>query len=141
MQEFAINNNLNQSIIWHGAIPRNKVIALLSEVAHLHVITSLTEGNPTTVWEAMATKTPTLTLDHCGMHDVICDSCGIKIPITNYDKVIESIADKIYYFSENRSELEKLSIGTESCAVKYQWANRISFWNNVYDKAINSKRN
>ena len=48
---------------------------------HLHIITSLGEGNPTTIWEAMDRGIPTVSLNHCGMKDVICDKCGVKINI------------------------------------------------------------
>lgn len=39
--------------------------------AHMHIITSISEGNATTIWEAMSYGVPTLSFDHCGMLDTL----------------------------------------------------------------------
>lgn len=133
---FVKENNLSEKVTWRGHIPRTEVEKLLT-MAHIHVISSLTESNTTIIWEAMSCKVPTLSLDHCGMHDVICEKCGIKVPITTYEEVIEKMAEKIDYYNNNRGELEKLSQGIIGCAEKYMWKNRISFWKDMYNEAIN----
>lgn len=132
---FANMNNINSIITWHGAVPRTEVMTLL-ENSHLHIISSLTEANTTVIWEAMTNQVPTLSLDHCGMHDVICDQCGIKIPINSYQQVIDDIAQKIDYYSVNRAELKKMSDGSIICAEKYKWDERVTFFENMYNEAI-----
>lgn len=135
MQKFADVNNINHMINWHGSVPRDQVMKLLSS-AHLHVLTSLTEANTTVIWEAMASGVPSMALDHCGMHDIICENCGIKIPIDSYENVVNGIAEKLDFYNDNRNELEKLSKGVAVCARKYRWSERIKFWEDMYDLAI-----
>ena len=76
LEGYANKNNINDYITWYGKLERKKVIEVFA-LSHLHIITSVGEGNPTTIWEAMSFGVPTLSLDHCGMHDTICEKCGI----------------------------------------------------------------
>lgn len=114
---------------------RKKVIEVFA-LSHLHIITSVGEGNPTTIWEAMSFGVPTLSLDHCGMHDTICEKCGIKIPIKSYKQVINDIALSIEDLCLNPDKLNKMSEGVFECSSKYTWDKRISFFNEMYELAI-----
>lgn len=140
MKEFAIKNNINDCIVWHGLQPRKKVYEIIGN-SHLHILTGITEGNPTTLWEAMSANTPSLSLDHCGMHDIICEKCGIKIPITSYQEIVNNIASKISYYYDNRDKLKILTDGVGICADNYKWENRIPFWEEVYNSAILNRKN
>ena len=135
LKEYAQDNGLSQSIVWHGKVDREKVFELMND-AHLHVITSVGEGNPTTIWEAMSVGVPTLSLDHCGMHDTICERCGFRIPIISYDQIVEDIASQIQICIENPAILEEKAKGTIECADKYTWEKREAFWLDCYKKAI-----
>lgn len=132
---YSIANRINENIYWHGNIPREKVLAILNN-SHLHISSSLIEGNPTVIWEAMSVNVPTMSLDICGMHDTICDKCGIKIPLNNYKQVVSDFAKNISNFCNNISSLKTLSEGTHKCAQKYTWDKRIVFFNRMYDLAI-----
>lgn len=129
-KEFA---HLNNHITWHGMLDRASVQEVLLQ-SHLHVISSLGEGNPTILWEAFGKAIPTLTLDHCGMAGVVCEKCGIKIPIHSYNQVVEDIADRINGVLHNPKTIEQLSVGTIECAKKFMWSNRIALYNKIYDE-------
>ena len=108
--------------------------------AHLHVITSVSEGNPTTIWEAMSYGVPTMSFDHCGMHDTICDKCGIRIPIAKrYDDCVSSIAHNIDVLLEYPERFYQLAKGTIECAKKYTWAKREIILNQLYDNLLSKK--
>lgn len=130
-------SHLNNHITWHGMVDRTSVQEVLLQ-SHLHVISSLGEGNPTILWEAFGKAIPTLTLDHCGMAGVVCKKCGIKIPIHSYNQVVEDIADRINGVLHNPKIIEKLSVGTIECAEKFMWSNRIDLYNETYEKLIKS---
>lgn len=143
LQSYAILHGLDNCIKWHGNIPRNEVINLLS-MSHLNIITSVSEGNPTTIWEAMSLGVPTITLNHCGMKDTICSKCGIKIEITTYSQIIKDFAKEIENLVTNSERLEILSKGVLDCSKNYLWDDRRILFNNLYDKAVtkwNSKKN
>ena len=128
-------SHLNDRITWHGMVDRTSVQEVLLQ-SHIHVITSLGEGNTTILWEAFGKAIPTLTLDHCGMAGVVCDKCGIKIPIHSYNQVVADIAKRIKEILDKPHTLEKLSAGTIECAKKFMWSNRIGLYNETYDKLI-----
>lgn len=130
-------SHLNNHITWHGMVDRASVQEILLQ-SHLHVISSLGEGNPTILWEAFGKAIPTLTLDHCGMAGVVCEKCGIKIPIHSYNQVVEDIVDRINGVLHNPKIIEQLSVGTIECAKKFMWSNRIDLYNETYEKLIKS---
>ena len=130
-------SHLNNHITWHGMVDRASVQEVLFQ-SHLHVISSLGEGNTTILWEAFGKAIPTLTLDHCGMAGVVCEKCGIKIPIHSYNQVVEDIVDRINGVLHNPKIIEQLSVGTIECAKKFMWSNRIDLYNETYEKLIKS---
>ncbi|MFR9539501.1 MAG: glycosyltransferase family 4 protein [Rikenellaceae bacterium] len=132
MQRFCDINNMSDRVTFHGSIPRENVFELISS-AHLHVISSLGEANTTVIWEAMANGVPTMTLDHCGMADVVCDKCGIKIPINSYDQVVDDMANHIARLIENPSEIERMSKGVLECSKDFMYENRIALFDEIYE--------
>lgn len=130
-------SHLNNHITWHGMVDRASVQEVLFQ-SHFHVISSLGEGNTTILWEAFGKAIPTLTLDHCGMAGVVCEKCGIKIPIHSYNQVVEDIVDRINGVLHNPKIIEQLSVGTIECAKKFMWSNRIDLYNETYEKLIKS---
>lgn len=140
LEKYATENDLDDKITWHGQLPREQAIKIFNS-AHLHVITSASEGNPTTIWEAMGYGVPTMSFDHCGMHDTLCERCGIRIPIAKrYEDCVLAIAKEIDNLLEHPERFRQLAEGTLECAKKYTWAERESFLNNLYDQLLDSKK-
>lgn len=139
LQGYDREHGLDGLITWHGQLPRVKAVKIFNR-AHLHVITSVSEGNPTTIWEAMSYGVPTMSFDHCGMHDTICDKCGIRIPIAKrYDDCVSSIAHNIDVLLEYPERFYQLAKGTIECAKKYTWAKREIILNQLYDNLLSKK--
>jgi glycosyltransferase involved in cell wall biosynthesis len=140
LQESILNKDYNQRVKWHGAVSRMKVFELLS-ASQLHIITSLNEANTTVIWEAMSLGVPTISLDHCGMHDVICEKCGVRIKINSFEQVVKELAEQLEFFANNPNELDLLSDGVIECAKKHTWDKRRMFFNEMYNMAINNWNN
>jgi glycosyltransferase involved in cell wall biosynthesis len=139
MKQLAEKMGISQKISWYGHIPRSEVFALLKS-AHLHVITSLGEGTTTVLFEAMANGIPTITLNHCGMKDVVCEKCGVKIDLLTVDQVIDDISKAISGLIRNPEQINRLSAGVRECAKSYTWENRRKLFNGYYDLAIENRR-
>jgi glycosyltransferase involved in cell wall biosynthesis len=135
MQDLTKVNNIESNITWYGHIPRAEVINLL-QIGHLHVITSLGEGTPTTIWETMANGIPTISLNHCGMKDVICERCGVKINIESVQQVKTDLAFAISDLIQNPIKINNLSAGVLECAKSHTWSKRRHLFNGFYDLAI-----
>ncbi len=118
-----------------GAIPRVKV---LDEIAasDIHVITSMAEGNPTVLWEAMSCGVPTVTLDHCGMHDTVCEECGVKIPIGTVREMILSLSNVLRSLAMERNRSSVLRSGVLLCRRNHLWSVRRRQIEQGFDDAI-----
>lgn len=136
LQHYASRHGLEELITWHGQLPRHQAVQLFNS-AHLHVITSVSEGNPTTIWEAMSYGVPTLSFDHCGMHDTLCDRCGIRVPIArHYNGCVDALARAINDLLDHPARFRQLADGTVQCAKHYTWDEREKFLNNLYDELL-----
>lgn len=135
LMDFAQLHNIDGFIRWHGQLPRPEAVAIFGK-AHMHVITSTSEGNPTTIWEAMSYGVPTMSFDHCGMHDTICDKCGILIPIHTYDQCVHDLAKEIDNLIDHPERFKQLAEGVLQCAKKYSWDKREKIILDCYDAAI-----
>ena len=132
-EQFARELGIYDKITFHGKVDRTQVQLVFAQ-SHIHVISSLGEGNPTVLWEAFSKAIPTLTLDHCGMSGVVSSECGIKIPIHSYRQVIDDMAQAIDNLIQHPEEIERLSKGTIDCAKKFMWNNRIDLYNKIYKR-------
>lgn len=124
---------ISEKITFHGKVDRAQVQLVFAQ-SHVHVISSLGEGNPTVLWEAFSKAIPTLTLDHCGMAGVVSSECGIKIPIRSYQQVLNDMAFAIDDLMEHPEKVSRLSQGTIECAKMFMWANRIALYDKIYDE-------
>jgi len=136
LQHYAVLHGINEIITWHGQLPRTEAVKIFDS-AHLHVITSVSEGNPTTIWEAMSYGVPTMSFDHCGMHDTICERCGIRVPIyKRYEDCIYALAKEIDNLLEHPDRFRQLAEGVIECAKRYTWIEREIFLNDMYNKLV-----
>lgn len=140
LEQYAVAQGLAEMITWHGQLPREKAVALFRD-AHLHVITSVSEGNPTTIWEAMSYGVPTLSFDHCGMHDTLRDGAGVLVPIApTYEECVRGVAEHIDALLEQPEQFRQLAEATLKRAQEYTWDKREQFLNELYDKLLAMKR-
>jgi len=129
------SKGLSGLIIWHGHLPRVDAMRIM-RLAHLHIITSIAEDNPAVIFEAMSAGVPTLTLNHCGMGDVLCDKCAVKIDISTHSQMAQAIAGELTELLINPERLADMALYTLSCAAKNEWSKRLKLLNNYYDEAI-----
>lgn len=134
LQKDLVAIGMSDRFVWHGQVNRSIVQRLL-ESTHLNVITSVSEGNPTTIWEAMAYGVPTLTIDHCGMRDTVHDQTGFKVPIGPYDTVVQGFANHLDALTETPYLLREMADRVVQEANSYHWRHRPTFWLARYEEA------
>jgi glycosyltransferase involved in cell wall biosynthesis len=135
LKQRATDLNLTDKIKWHGHVPRKEAINIMSS-SHLHIITSIAEDNPAVIFEALTYGVPTLTIDHCGMGDVICSRCGIKIKMDDYAVMVGKMRLALTAVLDEPSALVNLAQTTVQCAREHSWLTRLATLNNMYNKAI-----
>jgi glycosyltransferase involved in cell wall biosynthesis len=127
-KKYAEENKINTT--FYGAIKRSEVQEIFQKV-DVHVITSLLEGNPTVLWEAMSEGIPTISLANSGMVDTICEKCGILINMVNYEQVVVDLKSALTSL-QDISALQRLTLGVCDCREKFLWKNRISTFLKAY---------
>lgn len=135
-QQYAEQHGIADLVTWHGQLPREQVLGLYRS-AHLHLITSISEGNPTVIWEAMANGVPTLSFDHCGMHDTLRGGAGILLPIApQYEENVNRLARALDAFATTPEMPKELALKTMERAKENTWDERVGILNEVYEKVV-----
>lgn len=134
-KEKARELGLSDALRWHGQIARNKAIEIISK-SHLHIITSVAEDNPAVVFEALSNGVPTLTIDHFGMGDVICNRCGIKIMVDDRESMASNFTFVLNHLLLHPRILVDMAHTTLQCAAKHEWPARLEKLDGIYDEAI-----
>lgn len=135
LKEFSKNLSLEDKIIWHGRKTRSDTINIMKN-SSIHIITSLAEGNPAVMYEAISYGVPTISLDQNGMHDTLKNGNGILIPISTYDETVNLFAKSITNLINNPFKLKELEDKTKQLALNSTWEDKIKRFENIYDMAI-----
>lgn len=139
MKRLAAASGIGDQVVWHGRVPRQRVLELLDQ-AHLHVVTGLNEGNPTSVWEALARSVPVMALDHCGMHDVVQPPYGIPVPVIDPDKTTQAITDALEDLIAAPERLEAMARSCSKACDRFRIEHRPAVLLDAYQKAVDRHR-
>jgi glycosyltransferase involved in cell wall biosynthesis len=111
---------IDQLIRWRGHMKLADAKSCMAD-ADIFVFTSIKEGTPTVIMEALQLGLPVVCHDACGMALVIDDSCGIKIPMLNPETSIQGFHDAIKKLVNNPQLLIDLSQGAIERASEFTW--------------------
>lgn len=112
-KKIATQYELNNTVIWHGEVSHKQVLNNM-KVSNLFLFTSIMEGTPHVILEAIENNLPVICFDCCGMGAVIDDAVGTKIPISSPEQSIIDFSESIKYYYYHRDEL---SIKSSNCAL------------------------
>jgi len=134
-QRLARRMGVEARATWMGRLPHEEAIRQYNW-SDLFVFTSLRDTSGTVVLEAMAAGVPVVCLDHQGMHDVVNDACGIKVPVTSTPEVIEQLSRAIAGLARDRIRLELLREGALKRVREYSWAQQGEAMAAVYRRIL-----
>jgi glycosyltransferase involved in cell wall biosynthesis len=133
-QTMAGRLGIADSCIWHGWRPQEKTIKILKKCDVL-AFTSLAEATSATVMEALSVGLPIICLKHCGFGDVIDESCGITIELSDVNSVIKAFSSAFRFLIENPDMISRLSEGACAKSKEYSWDNLANKLNIAYEMA------
>ncbi len=134
-KRLAADLGLTDRITWAGFIPRQDALVAMHG-ADVLVLTSLQEGTPHVVMEALACGLPVFCHDACGMGEAVDDTCGIKVPMTDPATSIAGFAGAIRSVLDDPSRVETLSLGARRRAMRLTWAEKAARVARVYEQVI-----
>ena len=137
-QKEAEELGIDSSCIWHGSIGHEEVLRLMQN-SDLFFFTSVAEGTPHVVLEAIGNGLPVLCFETCGQGDSVNADVGIKIPLTTPRQSVKDFADKITYLYEHRDVLKQMSENCAQRAEELSWDNKARQVVELYEKAVRER--
>ncbi len=138
MIKLSVKRGLSDRITWHGKKSRDEAIEIMNG-SDLHLFTSISEATATVVMEAISLGIPTISLDHCGMHDVLGNGNGILVPITTYKDSVVHYAGSLRILLHDRKKLESLRNRTLKIREDYLWGKKIEQVIAIYRNVLEQK--
>jgi len=134
-KNYAESLNIADNCEFYGLVTRDDALKIMKK-SNLTLITSLRDLTSAVTVESISLGLPVICLDHSGFSDVIDESCGIKIPVTNFKKVTRDISLSIQMLFSNDNLLEELAKGAFIKAEIYSWEHKVDMLNEVYRKKL-----
>ncbi|MCW1912688.1 glycosyltransferase [Luteolibacter sp. GHJ8] len=119
------------SVHWAGSVGHAEAQELMAR-GHVLVHSSLKEGTPHVVLEALSQALPVICHDACGMGVAVTEECGIKVPMLDPDTSIRGFRDAIIRIATEQGLLEQLSGGAISRAREQSWQSKIAVVSAAY---------
>lgn len=119
-QNSAASNGLSPHIHWHGMISRDEALKVMGD-SHVFIHTSIKEGTPHVVLEALAMGLPVICHDSCGMGTAVNEQCGLKVPFLNPETSTNGFAMALNSLFENPGLITVLSEGAIRRAKELSW--------------------
>jgi glycosyltransferase involved in cell wall biosynthesis len=97
---------IQNKITWVGKLPKDDAIEMVSK-SDLLIHSSLSEGTPHSILEAIGLGVPVVCHDICGMAAVVNEKNGFKIPYKDFNTSVEFISDLLVKIQSNPEILNK----------------------------------
>ena len=107
----------------HVSVSHDEVLRLM-RASDLFLFTSVAEGTPHVVLEAIGCGLPVLCFDTCGQGDCVTDEVGYKIPLSNPERSAKEFGEKIEFLYRHREVLEEMSRNCRKRAEELSWENK-----------------
>lgn len=133
-EELGVMNNC----IWHGSVS-HEAVQILMQQSDLFFFTSVAEGTPHVVLEAIGNSLPVLCFDTCGHGDSVDDKVGIKIPLTNPERSVKDFAEKIEYLYAHRHVLKRMSDNCRERQRELSWDNKAKMMVEIYNQIVKNE--
>lgn len=126
---------ISNKCIWHGKITHPEV-QLLMQQCDIFFFTSVAEGTPHVVLEAIGNSLPVVCFDCCGQGNTINDKIGKKIILSNPKKSINDFSNLINNLGENKHLLSAMSKNCKIRQFELSWDNKVKRVVELYSKVI-----
>lgn len=126
---------ISDNVHWYGKVANSDVQTKMRE-SDLMIFTSIMEGTPHVVMEALGNNLPVVCFDTCGQGDCIDDSCGIKIPLSNPQQSVYDFASAIESLYKNPDKLRQLKVQCHDRQIQLSWDNKVKAMLSIYQEAI-----
>ena len=126
---------LTKQCEWHGAVSHDEVQRLMQE-SDLFLFTSVAEGTPHVVLEAIGNNLPVLCFNTCGQGDTVNEKVGYKIRLTNPKQSVNDFAEALNRFEKNRDLLKEMSSNCKNRQKELSWDSKAQQMIGLYKRIL-----
>lgn len=137
-KKMAVDLGINDIVTFHGRQP-NEVVQKMMREKDLFYFTSVHEGGPHVILEAITNNLPILCFDTCGQGVVTDSSIGLKVPFTTLEEGIKGFTEKLNYINAHRELLPQLSANCTAKQRELSWESKVQKMLEIYDEVMKVK--
>lgn len=127
--------NVANQCVFHGVISHKDVQKMMQE-SDLFFFSSVAEGTPHVVLEAIANNLPILCFDTCGQGDSVNEKVGRKIPLTNPEQSISDFAHELNVLYSDRGLLREMSLNCKQRQHELSWDEKAKKMVSMYEELL-----
>lgn len=137
-KELASRLGVIDNCVWHGKVPNLTVLELMRD-SDIFLFTSVVEGTPHVVLEAIANNLPVLCFDMCGQGVIVNDKVGWKIPVKSLHKATADMVRVLDDVEKDRSQILVKSMNCELRKPELSWERKIDSVIDIYNSLVVKK--
>ena len=134
-QSLAKSYGIADKCIWHGAVSHDEVQDIMQK-SDIFLFTSVAEGTPHVVLEAISNNLPVVCFDTCGQGDAVNDKVGRNIPLSFPCQSVSDFAKLLNELEDNRSLLKQLSENCKERQQELSWEEKAKTMMEWYEKIL-----
>ena len=138
-KEMARKLEVADAVKWYGLITHKEVQQIMQK-SDLFFFTSVAEGTPHVVLEAISNNLPVLCMDTCGQGDSVNDNVGIKVELSTPNDAIEAFATNIRYLYNNKEVLYRMAQNCKNRQKELSWDEKAKKMLALYKECIIEKK-
>lgn len=123
--------NIEDFCVWYGKVEPVKVREVMDH-ADVMLITSIKEGTPHVLLEALESGLPVVCHNAWGMSSVVNDKCGILVPLKSPLKSVSGFFNALTRLALDKQLLKDLSQGAFARAKELSWDNKAKIMASFY---------
>ncbi|MFD2569124.1 glycosyltransferase family 4 protein [Spirosoma soli] len=123
--EYIAKYKLENRVTWVGKVSYEKVKEYYKQ-ADVFYFTSLRDTGPAQLMEAMAYSLPVVTLHLHGQAELVNDTTGIRVPITDPETVAAELAKAIEWMYYNEDKRVTMGLNAFDFAQRQVWESKVS---------------
>lgn len=124
---------------WYGAIPHGEVQRVMQE-SDVFFFTSVAEGTPHVVLEAIGNNLPVICFNTCGQGDSVNEKIGRKIELSTPKISIQDFAKILNTLENNRHLLKEMAENCKERQRELSWDKKVLQMVELYKKTLQEKK-
>lgn len=132
-QQMAEGLGIADQCVWHGAVSHDEVQKLM-QASNIFFFTSVAEGTPHVVLEAISNNLPVVCFDTCGQGDAVNDKVGRKVALSNPAQSATDFAKLLNDLEHDRKLLKQLSENCKQRQNELSWEEKAKTMVEWYEK-------